>query len=94
MVKAYWKGKVLAESDTYEIVEGNIYFPPENINKEFFKESSTHTSCHWKGLASYYNIQVDGEVNKDAAWYYPNPSPAARHIKDYIAFWKGVKIEK
>ena len=93
MVKAVWKYKVIAETDNYEIVEGNYYFPPESVNKEFLMESDMHTSCPWKGLASYYNLVIEGEVNKNAAWYYPNPKPEANKIKNYIAFWKGVEIK-
>ncbi len=84
---------MLAESDETVIIEGNHYFPPESINKEYFKESDTHTECHWKGTASYYTISVDGEENKDAAWYYPETSELAKNIKGHVAFWKGVKVE-
>ena len=91
--KAVWKGKVLAASENIEIVEGNVYFPPDSIIREYFKESDTHTTCPWKGLASYYDIEVDNKVNKDAAWYYSSPKEAANHIKGYVAFWKGVEIE-
>ena len=94
MPKAIWNGVTLAASDTCEVVEGNQYFPPDAIKQEYFKESSTHTTCPWKGVASYYNLEVDGEVNKDAAWYYPEPSAAAAHIKDRVAFWKGVRVVK
>lgn len=94
MARAIWKGIILAESNKYELVEGNVYFPFECVKFEYLVESSTHTRCPWKGLASYYNVQVDREVNKDAAWYYPDPSDAAKNIKDHIAFWKGIKIEK
>jgi uncharacterized protein (DUF427 family) len=93
MPKAIWNGTVLAESDRCEVVEGNQYFPPDAINAEYFKDSSTHTTCPWKGVASYYTIEVDGQANKDAAWYYPDPKDAAKKIKGYIAFWKGVKVE-
>lgn len=93
MVKAIWKGKVIAETDNFEIVEGNYYFPPNSIKKEYLKESKTHTTCPIKGVASYYDIVVDGDVNKDAAWYYPNPKPVAKKIKDYLAFWHGVEIK-
>lgn len=93
MVKAIWKGKVLAESDRTEVVEGNHYFPAEAVHKEFLKPSETHSVCPWKGVASYYSIEVDGEKNPDAAWYYPEPKPAARNIAGRIAFWKGVRIE-
>ena len=94
MPKATWNGAVLAESDACEVVENNYYFPPDTIHREYFKESSTHTTCGWKGVASYYSIEVDGEVNKDAAWYYPTPKEAAKNITGYIAFWKGVKVER
>lgn len=92
MKKAIWKGVVIAQSDKTVPIEGNQYFPPEAINKEFFKESTTHTTCPWKGLASYYDIVVDGVVNKDAAWYYPEPRDLAKGIKNHVAFWKGVEI--
>ncbi|MBC8121156.1 MAG: DUF427 domain-containing protein [Gemmatimonadaceae bacterium] len=93
MPKATWNGAVLAQSDHCEVVEGNYYFPPDSVNKEYFKESSTHTTCPWKGLASYYNIEVSGQTNKDAAWYYPEPKDAAKQIKHYVAFWKGTRVE-
>ena len=92
-MKAIWNGQVLAESDETVVVEGNQYFPPDSIKKEFFRKSNTKTTCPWKGLASYYSLEVNGGVNQDAAWYYPEPSDAARQIKDHVAFWKGVKIE-
>jgi uncharacterized protein (DUF427 family) len=91
-MKAVWNGAVLAESDATIIVEGNHYFPPEAIRREYFKPSSTHTTCPWKGEASYYTIEVAGKVNQDAAWYYPEPKDAARNIKNYVAFWKQVEI--
>lgn len=94
MPKAIWNDAVLAQSDKCEVVEGNQYFPPDSINKQYFKESSTHTTCGWKGVASYYTLEVDGKENKDAAWYYPTPKDAAKNIAGYIAFWKGVKVEK
>lgn len=93
MAKAVWNGAVLAESDRCEIMENNHYFPPDAIHRDYFEESDTHTVCPWKGTASYYDIVVHGERNQDAAWYYPEPKPAAHHIAGYIAFWKGVKIE-
>jgi len=93
MAKAIWNGTVLAESDNVQIVEGNVYFPPDSIKREHFKESDTRSTCPWKGLASYFHIEVKGEVNEDAAWYYPEPKDAAKHIKDHVAFWKGVKVE-
>ncbi len=94
MAKAVWNGVVLAESDRCEVVESNYYFPPDAINRQYFKDSSTHTTCGWKGVASYYTIDVDGKINPDAAWYYPDPKPAAKNIAGYIAFWKGVKVER
>lgn len=94
MPRAIWNGAVLAESDRCEIVEGNCYFPPQAIKREYFKTSGTHTTCPWKGQASYYDIEVNGQVNKDAAWYYPSPKEAAKHIAGYIAFWKWVKVER
>ena len=94
MARATWNGAVLAESDTYETVEGNVYFPPTALQKDHFKESATHTVCGWKGTASYYDVVVDGQVNKDAAWYYPDTLEAANNIRGYVAFWKGVKVEK
>ncbi|HEU4594783.1 MAG TPA: DUF427 domain-containing protein [Pyrinomonadaceae bacterium] len=92
-MKATWNGKVLAESDDTVVVEGNHYFPRESVNEEFFEESATHTTCPWKGEASYFNVVAGGQVNKDAAWYYPEPKDAAQEIKDRVAFWKGVKVE-
>lgn len=92
MARATWNGVVLAESDKTVIVEGNHYFPPESINRQYFRPSETHTVCPWKGFASYYDITVEGRINRGAAWYYPEPKPAANNIKGYIAFWKGVKI--
>ena len=94
MPRALWKGKVIAESDTYETVEGNIYFPPGSVREEHLKPSPTHTVCGWKGTASYYNVVVDGDENRDAAWYYPDPKPAAANIKDHVAFWRGVTVER
>jgi uncharacterized protein (DUF427 family) len=92
-LKATWNGTVLAESDDTVVVEGNHYFPPDSLNKEFFQPSETHTICPWKGEASYYNVVVDGAVNKDAAWYYPEVKPAAAEIKNRVAFWRGVKVD-
>jgi uncharacterized protein (DUF427 family) len=93
-MKAVWKNAVLAESSDTVIVEGNHYFPPEAVNRQYLRPSDTHTTCPWKGLASYYHIEVDGEINKDAAWYYPDPKDAANNIKSYIAFWKGVEVKE
>ncbi|WP_224242913.1 DUF427 domain-containing protein [Hyalangium gracile] len=94
MAKATWNGIVLAESQRYELVEGNVYFPPESVQRERLRASPTHTTCAWKGVASYYDVVVDGQVNKDAAWCYPEPKEAARHIRDHVAFWKGVRVER
>jgi len=94
MVKAIWKDKIIAESDKFEIVEDNYYFPPESVNKEFLRESNTHSTCPWKGYASYYDVVINGDVNKDAAWYYPDPKPAANKIKNYIAFWKSIEVKE
>jgi len=93
MPVARWKGKVLAESDDTQVVEGNRYFPPESIRREFFKESASHTVCGWKGTASYFDLVVDGDVNSDAAWYYPSVKPAAKSIEGWVAFWRGVQVE-
>jgi uncharacterized protein (DUF427 family) len=92
MPKAVWNGAVLAESDKTEVVEGNHYFPPDAVRREYFRESATHTVCGWKGTASYYDVVVDDKTNKDAAWYYPAPKEAARNIAGYLAFWKGVQV--
>ena len=93
MPKASWNGAVLAESDRCEVVEGNQYFPPDSIRREYLRESSNHTTCPWKGVASYFDVVVDGQTNKDAAWYYPETKTAANNIKGYVAFWRGVKVE-
>ncbi len=93
-MKAIWNNQLIAESDDTVVVEGNHYFPKESIKSEYFQESSMHTTCYWKGVASYYSLQVDGQTNRDAAWYYPEPKDAARQIKGRVAFWKGVKVEK
>lgn len=91
-MKAIWNGQILAESNETVVIENNHYFPPHTIKKEFFKESNTHTVCPWKGQASYYTLQVDGQQNPDAAWYYPTTSHAAKAIEGYVAFWKGVSV--
>jgi len=91
-MRALWKDKILAESDDTIIVEGNHYFPPESVNSEFFRKSDTSTICPWKGAAGYYDIIVDEFTNKDAAWYYANPTSAAIQIKGYVAFWNGVRV--
>jgi uncharacterized protein (DUF427 family) len=94
MAKAIWEGAIVAESDATVEVEGNLYFPQQAIRPEYFKPSEKHTTCPWKGLASYYHVEVNGKRNADAAWYYPEPKSAAQQIKDHVAFWKGVKVEK
>ncbi len=93
-MKAIWNQKVIAESDDIVNVEGNSYFPVESVKKEYLTESQTHTVCPWKGTASYYNLNVDGKVNPDAVWYYPEPSEAAKSITHRVAFWKGVEIKE
>ena len=92
-MKATWNNAVLAESDNTVVIEGNHYFTPDSVKTEFLQSSDTHTICPWKGQASYYNVVVNGQTNKDAAWYYPDPKEAAAEIKDRIAFWRGVKVE-
>jgi uncharacterized protein (DUF427 family) len=92
-MKAVWNGATLAESEATVVVEGNHYFPPESIHEEYFLDSDTHTTCSWKGEASYKTVAVEEQSNPDAAWYYPHPKDAAAQIKDYFAFWKGVQIE-
>ena len=91
-MKAIWNNQVIADSNHTVVVEGNHYFPADAVKKEYLKQSNTHTTCPWKGLASYYTVEVDGKENKDAAWYYPDPKEAAKEIKNRIAFWKGVQV--
>jgi uncharacterized protein (DUF427 family) len=93
MAKATWNGAVIAESDNTVMVEGNHYFPIESVNADLLEPSSKHTSCPWKGEASYYSLKVDGNVNADAAWFYPSPKDAAKEFKDHVAFWRGVTVE-
>lgn len=93
-MKAIWNNKIIAESNNTIVIENNHYFPHDSIHKEFFKPSDTHTVCPWKGRASYYTINVDGKENSDAAWFYPEVSERAKGIKNHVAFWKGVTIEK
>jgi uncharacterized protein (DUF427 family) len=95
MARATWNGALLAEAppEAVEIVEGNVYFPPDAIKDEYLEPSQTHTACGWKGTASYYDVVVDGEINRDAAWYYPTTLNAARHVEGYVAFWRGVTVE-
>jgi uncharacterized protein (DUF427 family) len=94
MAKAMWDGAVLAESNATVEVEGNQYFPPDALRKEYFKPNDTHSVCPWKGTASYFDVEVNGKRNAGAAWFYPEPNPAAKQIKGYVAFWKGVTVEK
>jgi uncharacterized protein (DUF427 family) len=94
MAKAIWEGTVLAESNKTIEIEDNQYFPPDSIKQEYFRPSETHTICPWKGTASYYHVDVNGKSNPDAAWFYPEPKPEAKKIKGYVAFWRGVKVEK
>jgi uncharacterized protein (DUF427 family) len=93
LMKAIWNNEVIANSDVTVVVEGNHYFPSDSVRQEYLQPSNTHTTCPWKGEASYYNVVVNGETNKDAAWYYPEPKDAAAEIKNRIAFWRGVKVE-
>lgn len=93
MPTATWNGTVLAESDHCEVVEGNQYFPPDAVDRRYVRESATHTVCPWKGTASYLDVVVNGETNADAAWYYPDPKEAARNIENYVAFWRGVRVD-
>ncbi len=92
MAKATWNGEILAESDQTIMIEGNHYFPPDSIKKEYFQPNDSHTTCPWKGIASYYDLNVTGKVNTGAAWYYPEPKEAAKEIKNYVAFWKGITV--
>ena len=94
MAKAVWNGVVVAESDKIEEVDDYVYFPESSVKREYLRPSSTISTCPWKGQARYYSLMIDGQENQDAAFYYPNPKPAARKIKGYIAFWRGVEIEK
>ncbi|MFB6959863.1 DUF427 domain-containing protein [Streptomyces sp. NPDC056309] len=94
MMRAVWNGTVLAEAERTVVVEGNHYFPPESLHREYLTESRTRSLCFWKGLARYYTVTVAGQTNPDAAWSYPHPSPLARRIKNHVAFWNGVMIEE
>lgn len=93
-MRAVWNGETIAESKETVVVEGNHYFPPDSVNRTHLVDSSLHTRCPWKGKASYFDVVVDGQINKDAAWYYPDPKPAAAEIKDHVAFWRGVRVEE
>ena len=94
MARASWRGRIIADSQVFEEVEGNVYFPPAAVDMSVLRPSTTSTSCNWKGDARYYDVVVDGEVNRDAAWYYADPKPVAAHIRNHIAFWRGVRIER
>ncbi|MGG5812074.1 DUF427 domain-containing protein [Falsiroseomonas sp. CW058] len=94
MPRAIWNGWVIAEGDRFEMVEGNVYFPPGAVKAEFLRPSARTTVCGWKGTARYHDVVVDGQVNAGAAWYYPDPKSAAANIKDHIAFWQGVTVER
>jgi uncharacterized protein (DUF427 family) len=94
MARATWNGEIIAEADRFEMVEGNVYFPPSSVKREFLVASDTRTLCPWKGRASYYTLRVNGSENRDAAWYYPDPKPEAAHIQDHVAFWRGVEVER
>lgn len=94
MVKAIYNDKVIASSNQTRVIEGNHYFPPDSLITEHFVDSDTHTVCGWKGTASYYHVEVDGQRNTDAAWYYPSPKAAAEEIRGYVAFWRGVRVEE
>ena len=93
-MRAIWNGKVIAESDDTVVVEGNHYFPRESVDDSVLVDSETHTTCPWKGQASYYSLLVNGDLNPDAVWYYPEPSEAAAEIKGRVAFWKGVQVSE
>ena len=92
MVEARWNGAVIAQSDDTVVVEGNHYFPADSVDPDVLRPSATHTTCPWKGVASYYSLEVDGQTNTDAAWYYPETKPKADEIRGRIAFWKGVEV--
>ena len=94
MAKAIWNGHVIAESEDFEVVEGNVYFPASSIEEHFFEPSDRRSVCPWKGTASYHHVAVEGKRNENAAWYYPEPKAAAANIKDHVAFWKGVTVER
>ena len=93
-MRAIWNGQVVAESAETIVVEGNHYFPPGSLKREYFKDSDRHTVCPWKGTASYYDVVVDGKVSDGGAWHYPDPKPAADNIRGYVAFWRGIRVEE
>jgi uncharacterized protein (DUF427 family) len=94
MATASWNGTLIAQSDDIVVVEGNLYFPLQSVRRECLRDSETHTICPWKGTASYYDLVVDGSVNRDAVWYYPEPKEAAQQIRGRVAFWKGVEVQR
>jgi uncharacterized protein (DUF427 family) len=91
---AKWNGVILADSDRTITIEANLYFPPDSVKKEYLRETNTHSTCPWKGVATYYDVIVEGKINKEAAWLYPEPKPAAKEIMNYVAFWKGVEVKE
>jgi uncharacterized protein (DUF427 family) len=93
MARAIWNGAIIAEAATYEKLEGNVYFPPDALSRQYFRASPRTSVCPWKGIARYYDVVVGDEVNAGAAWYYPDPKPAAARIKDHVGFWHGVAVE-
>lgn len=93
MAKAIWNDTVLAQSNDTIVIDGNHYFPPDSVNKQYLKESNKHTICPWKGTANYYDIEVNEQINRDAAWFYPNAKEKAKHFENYVAFWRGVNVE-
>jgi uncharacterized protein (DUF427 family) len=94
MPSAAWHGHIIAETQDFETIEGNTYFPPQSLKREFFRDSGTTTTCPWKGIAHYYDVVVDGATNHDAAWYYPEPKPEAEKIRGHVAFWNGVAVTR
>ena len=94
MTRAIWNGTVVAESDSTVVVESSHYFPVDSIKREYFRRSRWRSLCPWKGIASYYHNEVDGQINRNAAWYYPHPTPLARMIRNRVAFWRGVEIQR
>jgi uncharacterized protein (DUF427 family) len=94
MIQAIWNDRVIAESDRTQVVEGNHYFPPESVNRQYLNDSDTTSFCGWKGDCRYYGLEVDGKTNPDAAWYYPEPYARAEHIRGHVAFWKGVTVQE
>ena len=91
-MKAIWENTVLADSENTIVIDGNHYFPPASVRRDYFGPSETHTTCHWKGVASYYHVRVGDKINSDAAWYYPEPKDAVKSIKNFVAFWRGVQV--